>query len=125
MGMGMDPIQMGNGIDMDLAILSAEEHGDLRMMEERERARQRLQAHQRTGDSMPADGTGRGRGVVGVRRKRSDSDDSINDPPLGAARGSNPGNRKQRGRPRLDTKDENAADVSSYFPVSLFTHRSR
>ncbi|CUS15240.1 unnamed protein product [Tuber aestivum] len=111
MGMDMDPIPMGNNMDMDLSILSAEEHGDLRVLQERGRGRDRLHAQRLHSMSHPdgQDGAGRGRGAVGGRRKRSESDDSVHEP-VGVVRGSNTGNRKQRGRPRLDTKDENAAD---------------
>jgi len=112
MGMEMDPIPMGSNMDMDLSILSAEEHGDLRVLHERGRARDRLHAQRLHSMSHPdgPDGTGRGRGAGGGRRKRSGSDGSVHEP-VGAVRGTNTGNRKQRGRPRLDTKDENAADV--------------
>jgi len=112
MGMEMDPIPMGSNMDMDLSILSAEEHGDLRVLHERGRARDRLHAQRLHSMSHPdgPDGTGRGRGGGGGRRKRSGSDDSVHEP-VSVVRGTNTGNRKQRGRPRLDTKDENAADV--------------
>lgn len=116
MGMGMEPLPMGGtmggNMDMDLSILSAEEHGDLKILEERERIR-RMQASQheyqmggRRGDDLKGRGAGVGRG-----RKRAGSDDSGHDP-TPVARGGPGGssNRKQRGRPRLDTKDENAAD---------------
>lgn len=116
MGMGMEPLPMGGtmggNMDMDLSILSAEEHGDLRILEERERIR-RLQASQqdhqmggRRGDDLKGRGAGAGRG-----RKRAGSDESGHDQ-VPVARGGPGGtsNRKQRGRPRLDTKDENAAD---------------
>lgn len=110
---------MGSNMDMhDLSILSAEEHGDLRILEERERAR-RMQAHQPDQQmSSHPDGPGesKGRGA-GRGRKRAESDDSSHDS-MPVARGGpgNSSNRKQRGRPRLDTKDENAADVG--FPAS-------
>ncbi|KAI5843832.1 hypothetical protein DFP73DRAFT_478774 [Morchella snyderi] len=116
MSMGMEPLPMGGtmggNMDMDLSILSAEEHGDLKILEERERIR-RMQTSQhdyqmggRRGDDLKGRGAGVGRG-----RKRADSDDSGHDP-TPVARGGPGGssNRKQRGRPRLDTKDENAAD---------------
>lgn len=104
---------MGSNMDMhDLSILSAEEHSDLRILEERERAR-RMQAHQSDQPMSRPDGPGesKGRGA-GRGRKRAESDDSGHDP-MPVARGGpgNSSNRKQRGRPRLDTKDENAADV--------------
>lgn len=127
MGMGMEPLPMGGtmggNMDMDLSILSAEEHGDLKILEERERIR-RMQASQheyqmggRRGDDLKGRGAGVGRG-----RKRAGSDDSGHDP-TPVARGGPGGssNRKQRGRPRLDTKDENAADVCIYLPPPLLT----
>ncbi|PWW76462.1 hypothetical protein C7212DRAFT_363300 [Tuber magnatum] len=111
MGMDMDPIPMGSNMDMDLSILSAEEHGDLRVLQDRGRGRDRLHTQRLHSMSHPdgPDGAGRGRGAVGGRRKRSESDDSVHEP-VGVVRGTSTGNRKQRGRPRLDTKDENAAD---------------
>jgi hypothetical protein len=127
MGMGMEPLPMGGtmggNMDMDLSILSAEEHGDLKILEERERIR-RMQASQheyqmggRRGDDLKGRGAGVGRG-----RKRAGSDDSGHDP-TPVARGGPGGssNRKQRGRPRLDTKDENAADVRIYLIPPLLT----
>lgn len=125
MGMQIESLPMGGGMgnnmDMDLSILSAEEHGDLRILEERERAR-RLQAH-RADHSMAArpDGPGeaKGRGA-GRGRKRAESDDSSHDPtPIARGGPGNSSNRKQRGRPRLDTKDENAADVCFSFRLAM------
>ncbi|RPB06999.1 hypothetical protein P167DRAFT_438820 [Morchella conica CCBAS932] len=84
-GMGMEPLPMGGtmgcNMDMDLSILSAEEHEDLKILENRERI-QRMQAPQhkyqmggRRGDDLKGRSAGVGRG-----RKRAGSDDSGHDP---------------------------------------------
>lgn len=95
MQMSMDPAPMG----MDLSILSAEEHHDLHMIEER--------TSPSGSPSHPTD-----RSEQKQRQRRAQSDDSIDTPPKA-------GGKKQRGRPRLDPKDENAADVSTP-PASSF-----
>ena len=82
MGMDMDPIPMGSNMDIDLSILSAEEHRDLRVLHERGKAQGRLHAQRLHSMSHPdgPDGTGRGRGTGGRRRKRSGSDDRVHKP---------------------------------------------
>lgn len=95
---------------MDLSIL---EHRDFRMLDDRASSRSKgPDSTLRSSDAME-DGKGRGGGGGGGRRKRATSDDGSETDPSRGGRGSN---RKQRGRPRLDTKDENAADVSSSPP---------
>jgi hypothetical protein len=92
-------------MDIDLSILSAEEHRDTRLPEDR--ARRPPPAL-----SEPEHSNGDGGSEWRRRHRRAQSDDSIDTPPKKAS-----GGKKQRGRPRLDPKDENAADVS--VPVSL------
>ncbi|KAF8544391.1 hypothetical protein BDD12DRAFT_801314 [Trichophaea hybrida] len=89
MELGMDPSPMG----IDLSILSTEEHRDLRMMENRPRGLARQEPSQE-GSS----------GERRRRQRRAHSDDSIDTPPDRSTA------KKQRGRPRLDPTDENAAD---------------
>lgn len=90
MHLSMDSNPMG----IDLAILSAEEHHDLQMLDDPRASPENI--------SERADRKRRAR--------RAQSDDSIDTPPAAAS------GKKQRGRPRLDPKDENAADVSSLRP---------
>jgi hypothetical protein len=91
------------------SILTAEEHGALRILEEQERVRHRLHAQQTAEASLaarPKGGVDIGRAGASGGRMRAGSDDS-NPEPTG---------RRQRGRPRLDTKDESAAEVSLPTP---------
>jgi len=101
MDMNMDSTPMG----IDLSILSAEEHRDLQMLEERVRT----SAPARSEPEM----LGRsGSGERKRRHRRAMSDESTD---TTTSRYPNAA-KKQRGRPRLDPKDENAADVS--FPCN-------
>jgi hypothetical protein len=100
----MGPPQM----DVDLSILSAAEHRDTRLPEERPR--------RPPGRSDPDHSKDGGNGERRRRHRRSQSDNSIDTP------GKKPsGVKKQRGRPRLDPKDENAADVSIPSPPKRFS----
>lgn len=82
-------------MDIDLSILSAEEYRDARLLARRPSpARNELQHSKDDGSSSE-----RRR-----RQRRAPSDDSIDTPV------DKPSGKKQRGRPRLDPKDENAAD---------------
>jgi len=96
MDMNMDSAQIG----IDLSILGTEEHRDLRLLEERVRR----SAPARSGPDM-LDGNG---SEKKRRHRRAASDESTDTIPSGKPGAA----KKQRGRPRLDPKDENAADVS-------------
>ncbi|KAI5785795.1 hypothetical protein EDC01DRAFT_778808 [Geopyxis carbonaria] len=85
MEMSMDP-----SLGMDLSILSAQEHRDQQILEQQ---RQVDEAHRR--------------GKHASQRHHRGSSETTPEPTDPRGRGST---RKQRGRPRLDTKDENAAD---------------
>ncbi|KAL7265795.1 hypothetical protein RUND412_011678, partial [Rhizina undulata] len=104
-GMDIDPLPMGGNMHMDLGILSADQHADLRLLHERERQRQlqhsQQQGHQRTlvtSSDLHGDGS-KGRDVG--RRKRDQSDEG-SEPGSSNNRGGRTAatsNRKQRGRP--------------------------
>jgi len=102
MEMGMDPTPMG----IDLNILSAEAHRDLRMLENRPRGLARQETSQESSSSERT-----------RRQRRAYSDDSIDTPPDRSTA------KKQRGRPRLDPTDENAADVNPLsYPRAASPH---
>lgn len=105
--MSMDMDSLGGLGGMDLSILDAQEHRDMRVLEDRAR---RSQETLSSSEPLIESGSGRGRG----RQRRAQSDDTSETDPSAPTRGGRGGNRKQRGRPRLDTKDENAQDVSSF-----------
>lgn len=94
-GMEMDPT-----LGIDLRVLSSERHRDYRILEERQRSRPDTLAPEVTGS------------VRTQRATSAESADSAKRESQGSVTRSG-GGKKARGRPRLDTTDENAADVST------------
>lgn len=95
MGMEMDPT-----LGIDLRVLSSERHRDYRILEERQRPRP---------NTLAPEATGSGRTQRATSAESADS--AKREQHGGTARSG--GGKKARGRPRLDTTDENAADVST------------
>ncbi|CCX04351.1 Similar to hypothetical protein [Tuber melanosporum Mel28]; acc. no. XP_002837071 [Pyronema omphalodes CBS 100304] len=94
-------MEMPPPFGMDLGILSSQHHRDLRLLSSRPKEGSGSESVH-DGVSGESGGSGRSRQRL-QRSTRAQSDDSIDTPPA------MPG-KKQRGRPRLDPTDENAAD---------------
>jgi hypothetical protein len=102
-------MEMPPPFGMDLGILSSQHHRDLRLLLNRPKEGSGSES---VHDGVSGESGGSGRSGQGPRRStRAHSDDSIDTAPTKPE-------KKQRGRPRLDPTDENAADVR-YLAVQL------